>query len=131
MLYFLKNKKMHYMKKSNIKQNNYFTSVGNRVCLPLILTLKKVKNVNIYDDDDNIVGQTQFVKSSKEKIVELWIPKVNINCVQSYINSRNEISPVRCYITDAVSNESYLIASSPKSIINLNNYSSSGYGSKV
>ena len=117
------------MKKSTTKRSKYFTIVGNRVCLPLILTLKHIKNTNMYDENNNLIGQTQTVKKTKEKIVQFWIPRANINCVQSYINSRNEISPVRCYITDSITNDSYLIASSPESIINLDLRKNSGYGS--
>lgn len=117
------------MKKSTTKRNKYFTAVGTRVCLPLIVTLNDIRNINVYDENNNIVSQTQTVKKIKEKIVELWIPKANISSVQSYINSKNEISPVRCYITDALSNTNYLIASSPESIINLDLRKNMGYGS--
>jgi len=116
------------MKKSNTNRSKFFSTIGERVCLPLITQLTKRKIVNVTNESNEIVSSQEIEVSDKEKIIELWISKKDIGIIHSYINNKKEISPVRCYITDNKFNEKYLIACSPLQILNIEKKIKTGYG---
>lgn len=119
------------MKKSNTTPKKRFRTIGDRICLPMIMLQHKTKFVVLKDEEGNIIDEREVVVSGKEKIVDLWLNKTDIGAVQSYINSRNQISPVRCWVESNVSNVKYLIAASPEDVLNNEKRNFAGYGTTV
>lgn len=71
---------------------------------------KKVKDKVI----EEYVNKEYFYKEIK---VKRWCRKENIPVVQEYINSRNQVSKVRCMIYDRSTNTFHLLDHSPEQVI--------------